>query len=135
MDNTKCFNINVVGETSQKIFVGTFKVKRVLSRGERFLADERRRFILGANPESADIELSTEAAMLGQLFVRVLPNESPDFWKLSNAGLLFEDGNVIIAIFKEAMLAQKEYYEDIQKRADEATQRLAKDELVEKVEK
>lgn len=108
METSFAITVSLVGETSGKPFNGKFMVKTVLSRRERFLADERRRYIIGSNFQSALPALHEEAFKLGQLFVRL--TEGPDWWKNSDSGLELEDGNVIDELYRlaEEKVAEKE---------------------------
>lgn len=101
METTVEFKINEVGDDTGNPYTGTFKVKTLLDRKDRFLADERRRAIIGSNAADALITLQEEAFILGQLSVRVV--DGPRWWKDSNNGLLLEDGNVIVKLYEIAL--------------------------------
>lgn len=98
MDATSTFNITAVGQRTGRNYTGKFTVKAVLSRRENFLADERRRYILGANAAGAPASLQGEAFMLGQLFVRIV--EGPVWWQQADGGLEIEDENIIGELYK-----------------------------------
>jgi hypothetical protein len=108
MKTTALFSVSIVGQRTGKPYNGKFTVKTVLSRRENFLADERRRLILGSNSAGAPPSLQGEAFMLGQLFVRLV--EAPDWWKNADNGLDLEDENVIGEIYQltEAEVASSE---------------------------
>ena len=106
MDTTAVFQFNVVGDTTGNPYTGKFKVKTVLSRRDSFLADERRRILIGANANSVSPSVGAEAFMLGQLFVRIV--DAPAWWTQSDAGLDIEDGNVITDLFSAVVKAEEE---------------------------
>lgn len=118
METTVEFKINEVGDDTGNPYTGTFKVKTLLDRKDRFLADERRRAIIGSNAADALITLQEEAFILGQLSVRVV--DGPRWWKDSNNGLLLEDGNVIVKLYEIALQKELERKEKIREEAKEA---------------
>ncbi len=122
-DATEPINLSVVGTRTGKPYSGKFLVKTVLSRRENFMADERRRFILGANALSAPPALQGEAFMLGQLYVRIA--ESPDWWRNSDGGLDLEDENVIGELFKLIEGKVEESEDKLQAEAKVAVEKLA----------
>lgn len=122
-DTTAPIHISTVGTVTGKSYTGKFSIKTVLNRRENFLADERRRFILGGNPNSAPPALQGEAYMLGQLFVRIV--EAPDWWKQSDAGLDIEDDNLIGELYKAAEGAVAEQEKVVQEEAKAALEKLA----------
>lgn len=124
METTVKVSINTLGDQTGRNYTGTFTFRTVLTRGERFVSDQRRREILGPNSEQAMSDLQLEAFMLGQLFVRVV--ESPEWWSKSNGGLNLEDGNVISELFNVAMSKEKEYKEELQKQAEAALKQMSK---------
>lgn len=123
-DATAPIHISTVGSVTGKPYNGKFLIKTVLNRRENFLADERRRYILGGNPNSAPPALQGEAYMLGQLFVRIV--EAPDWWKQSDSGLDIEDDNVIGELYKAAEAAASDREKVIQDEAKASLEQLAK---------
>lgn len=123
METTVEFKINEVGDDTGNPYTGTFKVKTLLDRKDRFLADERRRAIIGSNAADALITLQEEAFILGQLSVRVV--DGPRWWKDSNNGLLLEDGNVIVKLYEIALQKELERKEKIREEAKEAVKKLS----------
>lgn len=120
---TKTIHVSTVGTLTGKPYNGKFTVKTVLNRRENFLADERRRFILGGNPNSAPPALQGEAYMLGQLFVRIV--DAPDWWKQADGGLDIEDDNLIGELYKSIEAAAAEHEKELQQEAKGALDRLA----------
>lgn len=124
METTATFTINITGEETGRVYTGKFKVKTILSRRDNFVADERRRMILGANSTQAAPNLQGEAFILGQLYVRIL--EAPKFWQDSDNGLDIEDANVIGEVFKLAMEKYDESKNKLKEEAEQAIKSLSK---------
>jgi hypothetical protein len=104
---------------------GKFKVKTLLTRRDRFQADEhRRRLVGGYNPEGALVTLQEEAYILGQLRVRVV--DAPQWWIAAGWGEDLEDGNVIAKLFDEAKLAEKQRVDGLVASAEQAHEGMAK---------
>jgi hypothetical protein len=127
METTATFNISEVDEYGHH-FNGAFTVKTVLTRADRFLADQVRREIIGPSPEGHAVPaaLQGEAFMLGQLRVRVV--KAPEWWTNSRNGLDMEDGRVIGEIFNLALQKEDEYRQSIKKDAEKALEQLKKQE-------
>lgn len=124
MDATVPIHISTVGIRTGKPYNGKFTVKTVTTRRENFLADERRRFIIGSNAANAPAALQGEAYMLGLLFVRIV--EAPDWWKTSDGGLEIEDENVIGELYKLSEEKISEREKEMQEAAKGALEQLAK---------
>lgn len=125
METTAKFSISTKGDVSQLPYSGNFTVKAVLTRREQFVADQRRREIVGSFADGAIPALHSEAFMLGQLFVRI--QEAPKFWTDSDGGLDLQDYNVIKEIFDKAISLQDERIASLKKQADEAAKTLKAD--------
>lgn len=124
METTAKFSVNIIGESTGKPFAGTFTTKTVLTRGDRFIADQRRRELLGPQAQEAMPDLQLEAYMHGQLMVRIL--ESPEWWKQSDYGKNLEDANVIIELFNLVREKEDKAKEDLKKNAEAALTKIAK---------
>jgi hypothetical protein len=124
METTASFMVNIVGEDTGRSYAGKFVVKTRITRRDNFIADERRRFLLGSNPQAASPAVQGEAFIFGQLAVRIM--EAPKFWTDSDNGLDLEDANVIGEIFKLAMDKEEEFQKAIKEKAEEATKALSK---------
>jgi hypothetical protein len=125
METTVEFKINEIGDDTGNPYTGTFKVKTLLDRRDRFVADERRRGIIGANAADALVSLQEEAFILGQLFVRVV--DGPKWWKDSNGGLSLEDGNVIVKVYELTLAEEVKRKEKIREEAKQAVRKLSKE--------
>jgi hypothetical protein len=124
METTAEFQISTVGKESGTPYNGGFKVKTLLTRKDRFVADEHRRMTLGLNSATALDDLQLEAFMLGQLFVRIV--DAPPFWKNSNNGADLPDGNVIVEIYNLAVAKESERKKSLVADAQAAVDLMAK---------
>ena len=124
METTTSFTVNITGDTTGRVYSGKFLVKTLLSRRDNFVADERRRMLLGSSPQAASPNVQGEAYIFGQLSVRIL--EAPKFWMDSDNGLDLEDANVIGEVFKIAMEKEEEYTKSLKTQAQEAVKTLSK---------
>lgn len=123
-ETTTVLSVSTTGTRTGKPYQGKLTVKTVLSRREAFLADERRRFILGGNAASAPPALQGEAYMLGLLYVRIV--DGPDWWKNSDGGLELEDENIIGELYKLTEDAIAEREKELQTQSEKALKTLAK---------
>jgi hypothetical protein len=124
METTKPFIIDDIGQRSGRSYEGKFTVKTLLSRRENFVADERRRFILGMNGTQAAPSLSGEAYMLGQLSVRII--DAPKWWTDSDNGLDLVDENIIGLVYRLMEERVKEAEDEIAGKAKGSLEKLAK---------
>ena len=124
METTKIFSINEVGQRSGRVYDGKFTVKTLLNRRENFIADERRRFIVGSNSQGVAPSLSGEAYILGQLSVRIV--ESPKWWTESDNGLDLPDENIIGTIFKLMEEKVAEFEAEVKGQAKTSLEKLTK---------
>jgi hypothetical protein len=124
METTATFSINEVGEETGKTYTGSFTVKTVLTRADRFNSDRRRREILGPDPDNAMPANQSDALMLGELFVRIVETDA-DWWKESRQGILLEDGAPIARLFELCISKQSEYRAKLREQSKEALEKLA----------
>jgi hypothetical protein len=123
MNEIESVSLTVVGEGSQETFVCNFKVKTQLSRRDKFVADQRRRELLGPNPNDAMPQNQFEAFMLGEIFVRIV--EPPDWWRACDFGANIKDANVVAAIYNAAVAKEDERKEALKKKSNEALSKMA----------
>lgn len=124
MEVTSTFTLSIIGIDTHQQFNGTFKMKALLSRKEQFLADQYRRDLLGANPESAFPQLIGEAFILSQLKIRLV--EMPDWFKNSNYGLDLLDSNISNEIFEKCMAEVEKKKEEFKAAAEVAAKGMKK---------
>ena len=124
METTQKFSVSLIGEDTAQPFNGDFVVKTVLTRRELFLADERRRIILGMVPAGVPASISGEAYMLGQLHVRIV--SAPDWWNKSEGGLDIADANVIGEVFRLALEKEEERKKALQENSKAALDKISK---------
>lgn len=132
MNDIEAISLTVVGEESFETFICQFKVKTMLSRSDKFIADQRRRELLGTNPNDALAQNQFDAFMLGELFVRIV--EPPDWWKACQFGAGIRDRNVIATIYNAALAKETERKEALKKKSEEALQKLSVQPSAQKVE-
>lgn len=125
METTAVFTVSLKGSESGLPYTGQFKVKTALTRKDRFVADERRRMLLGVNPDSASPQTQTEALLFGQLFVRIL--EAPKWWTNADGGLDLEDENVIAEVAKLCFEQERKRKDALTKEATEAVKELSEE--------
>jgi len=124
MDTTVPITIDVVGQRTGNPYTGKFLIKTILTRRENFIADERRRMIVGTNPLGVAPSLNGEAYMLGQLFVRIM--DGPKWWKDSDGGLELEDENVIGELYRLVDLTVTGSVDELTKESKVAVEKLTK---------
>lgn len=134
IEQTATFSINVVGKFSKDTYLGTFKVKCLLSPLEEIAADKRYRDLLGDNSHLAQEHIRQQAFALAQLEQRVI--EMPPFWEndVLNGGHV-QDTNVVLKILDLAIEAQEKYINIKEKELKERQKRLTKAIKTKKIEK
>jgi hypothetical protein len=90
----------------------------MLSRQDRFRADEERRRILGIDSNNALAGLQGDALMLGHIAVRVL--DGPEWYKNSRGLLELPDSNIIGIIFAKCCEKEDERKKDMMKKSEDA---------------
>ena len=124
METTAKFSVSATGESTGKSYAGDFVVKTVLTRRDIFVADERRRIIVGSNAEAVPPALNGEAFMLGQLLVRIV--DAPDWWKTSDGGMNIEDANIIGELFRLTLEREEERLVKLKESSKKALKELSK---------
>lgn len=117
-DNEKVFSINMEGETTKEKFVGKFTCKVRLSHRDSIAKDNFRRTLLNGAPDTAGGRAASLAFLASELSVRIL--KSPSWFDLSESGLELEDDNVLAFIYQECIKAEKEAFEVLHGKAEEA---------------
>lgn len=112
------FSVSVVGDVSGETYRGDFRAVKFLTHRQQLMLDQRRRDILGNNPDSASPRAQNQASILANVFVRV--SESPSWWKESSSGLDLIDDNVLIEVFNNVMRIEEEAVAAIRSRAEKA---------------
>ena len=134
IEQTATFTINVVGKHSKDSYMGTFKVKCLLSPLEEIAADKRYRDLLGANSHLAQEHIRQQAFALSQLEQRVI--EMPAFWENDTLpGGHIKDVNVLLAVLDRSIEAQEKYIETKENELKERQARLTKKIKTKKIEK
>jgi hypothetical protein len=127
MDTIKTIELVTTGQDTGHPYSGNFEVKTVLSRRDRFAADQKRREVLGPGGDSALPTLQGEAFMIGQLWVRVV--KAPDWWSNANCGLDLKDENVTPELFELALKAESDAVKELQSKAKSSLEKLSENKL------
>ena len=134
IEQTATFTVNIVGKHSKDSYMGTFKVKCLLSPLEDIAADKRYRDLLGANSHLAQEHIRQQAFALAQLEQRVI--EMPPFWENDNLpGGHIKDANVLLHVLDQAVEAQEKYIQNKEEELKERQKRLTKAIKKKKIEK
>lgn len=118
------FDFQGLGEKSNNSFLGTFKVKCVISPMDHLKADRLYRELIGAiNPHLASKDAQNYAFALSQLKIRVI--ESPDFFKNKELDGSHLDSNVLIDLINKAIDAEEAFQEESNNRLKKMQELLA----------
>ena len=123
-DSEAVFDINVLGDRTNQSYMGTFRVKCLLSPLEEIEADKIYRELLGPNSHLAQEHVRQQAFALAQLDQRLI--EFPAFWE--NAvlgGGHIKDRNVVMEVLDKAIQAQEQYVKGKEKELEQKQKRLA----------
>ena len=113
-DGYGIFDINLVGNSTNQTYMGTFKVKCLLSPIEQIKSDKLYRDLLGTNSHLASNHVAQLAYALSELHTRVV--ESPAFWSEGElGGSHLKDTEVILDVLENALEAQANFIEEKQK--------------------
>jgi hypothetical protein len=124
METTVKVDFHEIGSDTGQVYEGQFVIKTLLSRRDLFMADERRRLVIGSLGESAPSMINGEAYMIGQLAVRIV--DAPKWFKESDLGLELKDENIIPMLFKLCMDKEQERKDEIKKKSEESLKKLSK---------
>ena len=134
IEQTATFSINVVGRLTKDSYMGTFKVKCLISPLEEIAADKRYRDLLGDNSHLAQEHIRQQAFALAQLEQRII--EMPPFWENDTlGGGHIKDTNVVLHVLDQAIEAQEKYVGIKEKELKERQKRLTKAIKSKKIEK
>lgn len=134
LEQTAKFSVNITGRLSKETYLGTFRVKCLISPLEEIAADRRYRDLLGDNSHLAQDHVRQKAFALAQLEQRVI--EMPPFWESEIIpGGHIKDDNVILEILDHAIEAQEKYIQAKEKELEERRNRLTKKIKKKKIEK
>lgn len=124
METTVKVDFHEIGSDTGQTYEGSFTIKTLISRRDVFVADERRRLILGTLGDSAPSSINGEAFMMGQLAVRIV--DSPKWFKEADLGLELKDENIVPMLFKLCVEKEQERKEEIKKKSEESLKKLSK---------
>lgn len=133
-EQTATFSVNIVGKHSKDSYMGTFKVKCLLSPLEMIAADKRYRDLLGANSHLAQENIRQQAFALAELEQRVI--DMPPFWENDSLpGGHIKDANVLLHVLDQAVEAQEKYINIKEQELKDRQERLTKAIKKKKIEK
>jgi len=112
------FSVSVKGDTTGHMYLGPFTVRAILTKREEFLADIRRRELVGPLPEDALPTIRNNAYALSQLYARVV--DAPAWWRESDSGANLHDTNVIAEVFAKSLEAAEEWRKKVSGEAAKA---------------
>lgn len=92
-DHVVTITLDSTGEITKRPWIGTFKIKLLISHNER-LAFERRYKELLPNDSGVDEDTKFKASALAELSVRVI--DGPGWWEDSKQGMNLVDAKPII---------------------------------------
>lgn len=117
-------NIKVIGETTGQEYTGTFKIRPVLTQAEQLTRDSIMRDLLGGRASDATPRAASQAMLLAEIRVRSI--ETPMFWREASDGLNLYDESVMAAVYDKIQETEKNWRQEIKKKAEEAKAELAK---------
>jgi uncharacterized coiled-coil protein SlyX len=127
-DSLAKFTVNTIGDSTKETYMGTFKVKCLLTPVDHISSDRLYRELLGNNPILASEKAQNLAFALSQLKFRVV--EYPPFWTDPESPNLpgghIVDQNVIVEVLNQAIDAEDKYLEKNNERLKEMQDRIAK---------
>jgi len=116
------FVLKVVGETTGYEYIGTFKVKPILTQHDQLQRDTLMRDLLGSKAADASPRAVSQALLLAEIQVRA--TETPEFWKESRNGLALYDEAVMAQVYDKIQEIEKDFRAEIKKKADAAREDL-----------
>ena len=117
------FDIHSQGNKTNETYMGSFRVKCLLSPIEQIEADRLYREILGMNSHLATEHVRSLAFALSQLDQRII--EAPPFWENDRlGGGHIKDDNVVLEVLDAAIEAQEKYVEGKKKEMEERQKRM-----------
>lgn len=102
------FVIEVIGDFTQKRFVGEFTCK-ILNQKERALVSKHRAMLNGEHFQQLDIMTLSLHQMISYLRYSLIP-QYPKFWQDSDLGYELFDLNVIREVFNQVMEFEESWF-------------------------
>jgi hypothetical protein len=113
--NERTFDLNAIGEVTQKEYDGQFTVLCVPSmRDRRDIEIEKGR--LAADMSNPTDSLLGLAIILANIRIRIL--DAPNWWTQSMGGLDIQDENVLVALYEKVMEAEDLWRKDVKEKAN-----------------
>ena len=102
-DMVAMVSLDSTGERTQSRFIGQFKIKRLLTHGDRFQLERIYASLLPPRDREINEEERLKAAAIAELSVRVI--EGPPWWEGSKSGQLMVDAQ---PLYDLALLCSEE---------------------------
>lgn len=119
------FEFSSMGEITKQSYMGTFKVKCILSPMDLIRVDKMYRELLGDHLHFADKSARYSAFAFSQLHFRVL--EAPEWF---NEGVIkgekIKDSNTIVELLNKCLEVEEKYIEEKKKQQEEMENKLKK---------
>lgn len=109
----KTFDFEHVGETTGKEYKGRFTVLCVLNVGQKHALSLEKTRLLG-NYQNPTDDLAGLAIILANLRAKVV--EAPEWWKQSQGGVLIEDEDALVVLYRKIQEAEFEWKEELKKK-------------------
>ncbi len=97
-------SIHEVGDTTGKLWSGTFKTLRYLTHRQRLNRDRLTREYLGGESPQYSAEIGRASALAA---MRIYLTEVPDWFKENNYGLDLADENILIQLYDKIQDVEK----------------------------
>lgn len=120
--NDAPFSINIAGDVETDRYIGDFRTKVRLSHRDHLERDRIRRELLGADPVNASPRAASIAEIVSQLAVRI--TKAPPWWVDSDNGLSLSEDSVLAAVYDAAIKVERDAFEEIKKKAEQAKKEL-----------
>ena len=113
----KTFLIDMIGEETGEVYKGEFTIMCILDMGGKHAEElEKTRLMADfANPSNGLLGISIT---LAKLRARII--DGPKWWENSNGGSTIMDEDVIGHLYDECLRLEKEWRENLKKKAEEA---------------
>lgn len=115
-DHITTVQIDCEGDITKSRFIGTFKVKAVLSHADRFAAERFYGSLVPSNTSGMTEELKVRATALAELKARVV--EGPEWWSGTRDGLLLVDSTPIYELLNKCQEAYMDWSNKLDQEAN-----------------
>lgn len=112
------FTIDVTGPSGAK-YPGVFKAKARLTHRDSLVQDQFKRELLGPN---SDRPIDNDAKAVADVFSKIWVHlvDAPLWWKEAGNGIDLIDNEPVTAVYKEILRIEKEAFEKVLKKGEDA---------------